>query len=240
MSGRELVQARREAEPPREPFNGGRLFDLLIGLVAVVAVGSLAYFGYTGWLAPRFAHPGPPATRQVAVVTPAVVWTDADMARCKARARAAAESPEMGDTVIVDRAVTEGFAGMATLVECRITTKIARFCDPGEKAVLVDMVNDYLGRIDLLRLGMGAQGAPMAIMGGTFGGEMAAGRDIYNMEKDATFSVMETYHKKVATGLRTLGKRGVVTAADFGSFAGVPKTISDIFEGVTVSDQLCA
>ena len=102
------------------------------------------------------------------------------------------------------------------------------------------MVNDYLGRTDLLRLGMGVQGAPMAIMGGAFGGEMAAGRDIYDMEKDATFSVMETYHKRVAAGLRALGRRGVVTAADFGSFAGVPKSISEIFDGVTVSDQLCA
>ena len=51
---------------------------------------------------------------------------------------------------------------------------------------------------------------------------------------------MATYHKKVAAGLRTLGRRGVVRADDFGGFAGVPKSISDIFDGVTVSDQLCA
>ena len=182
MSGRELVRSRRDAEPPREP-GGGRLFDLLIGLVAVVAIGSLAYFGYTNWLAPRFAQPRAAATKLVASVTPEVVWTDADMSRCKAKAQAAAETPEMGDAVLVDRTVTEGFAGMATLIECRLTTKISRFCDPKEKAALVDMVNDYLGRIDLLTLGLGAQGAPMAIMGGAFGGEMAAGRDIYDMKR---------------------------------------------------------
>lgn len=240
MSGRELVQARRDAEPPRGPRDGGRVLDVLIGLVAVVAIGSLAYFGYTHWLAPRFPQPRPAASKLVAAAAPEVVWTDADTARCKAKARAAADSPEMGDAVLVERTVTEGFAGMATLVECRITTKIARFCDPQEKAALVAMVNDYLGRIDLLRLGMGAQGAPMALLGGTFGGEIAAGRDIYNMEKDATFSVMDIYHKKVAAGLRALGKRGVVSASDFGSFAGVPAPIKDIFEGVTASDQLCA
>lgn len=153
---------------------------------------------------------------------------------------AAADNPEIRDAVIVDRTFTEGFAGMATLLECRITTKVARFCNPSEKAALVEMVNDYLGRVDLLRLGMGAQGAPMAILGGAFGGEIAAGRDIYDMEKDATFSVMDTYHKKVAAGLRALGRRGVVSAADFGGFAGVPATITEIFKDVTVSDQLCA
>lgn len=240
MSGRELVQARRDAEPPRGPRDGGRILDMLLGLVAVVAVGSLAYFGYTHWLAPRSPQPQYAPPKLVAAATPAVIWTDADMARCKAKAQAAADSPEMGDAVLVERTVTEGFAGMATLVECRITTKIARFCDPKEKAALVAMVNDYLGRIDLLRFGMGAQGAPMALLGGAFGGEIAAGRDVYDMEKDATFSVMETYHKRVAAGLRALGKRGVVTAGDFGSFAGVPAAITSIFEGVTVSDQLCA
>lgn len=240
MSGRDLVQARRDADPPRQPGAGSRFFDMLIGLVAVVAIGSVAYFGYVNWLAPRFSQPRPVPAKLVAAATPQMAWTDADMSRCQAKARAAAESPEMGDAVLVDRTVTEGFAGMATLVECRITTKMARFCDPAEKAALVEMVNDYLGRIDLLKLGLGAQGAPMAIMGGAFGGEMAAGRDIYDMEKDATLSVMDTYQKKVASALRTLGKRGVVSATDFGGFAGTPATITDIFKNVSVTDQLCA
>lgn len=240
MSGRELVQARRDGDPPRQPRDAGRIFDLLIGLVAVVAVGSLVYFGYTTWLAPRFPQPRSAVAKLVASVTPEMAWTDSDLSRCKAKARAAAESPETGDAVMVDRTITEGFAGMATLVECRLTTKIGRFCDPKERAALVETVNDYLGRVDLLKLGLGAQGAPMAIMGGAFGGEMAAGRDVYDMEKDATLSVMETYHKKVAAALRTLGKRGVVSAADFGGFAGTPATITDIFKNVTVTDELCA
>jgi hypothetical protein len=239
MSGRELVQSRRDGDPPRQPRDIGRIFDALIGLVAVVAIGSLAYFGYTTWLAPRFSPQRPAQAKLVAAVTPEVSWTDADMSRCKARARAAAESPETGDAVLVERTVTEGFAGMATLVECRLTTKIARFCDPKEKSALVEMVNDYLGRVDLLKLGLGAQGAPMAIMGGAFGGEMAAGRDIYDAEKDATLSVMETYHNKVASALRTLGKRGVVSAADFGGFAGTPATITDIFKNLSITNQLC-
>lgn len=238
MSGRELVRERRDAEPPREP-GSGRLFDWMIRLAVVVAIGSLGYFGYTRLVNPKFLQPGPMASKLVATAKPDVVWTDADMARCKARALAAAEAPETGDAVLVERTVTEGFAGMATMVECRLSTKVARFCNPTEKAAMVEMVNDYLGRIDLLKLGMGAQGAPMAILGGAFGGEIAAGRDVYNMEKDATFAVMDTYHKRVAASLRALGKHGVVTAGDFGSFTGVPAPIAEIFKDVTVSDQLC-
>ena len=130
---------------------------------------------------------------------------------------------------------------MATMIECRLSTKSARFCDPKEKAALVAMINDYLGRVDLIRLGLGVQGAPMAVLGEMFGGEVQAGSGIYNIEKDGTFAVMKVYHDRIAAALRKLARDGIVSATDFAGFmgTGVPKTISEVFKDVTPERQVC-
>lgn len=87
MSGRDLVRARRDSEPPRDPADGSRLFDLIIVLVAVAAIGSLGYFAYTKWFAPHGPQSTAPATKLVAAARPEIAWTDADTSRCKSKAR---------------------------------------------------------------------------------------------------------------------------------------------------------
>ena len=243
MSGRDLVRGARSLEAPAyKQVQRNGLVDLLIGAVAVVAVGAFAYFGYGAWFAPRTPPPPPAAKVELASVAPADAWTDKDTARCNAAARAAADAPLPSEMMLANTTIAEGFAAMATRLECRITTKIARFCDPREKAALVATIDDYLGRVDVIRLGLGVEGAPMAVLGGAFGGEIAAGSEMYNMEKDATFTLMDFYHAKVAAGLKALGRRGIVAASDFGGFMGmgVPLTISEIFKGVSADHPICA
>jgi hypothetical protein len=255
MSGRDLVRDLRSIEtPPPKQSARGVVVDVLIGAIAVLAVASFGYFGYAAWLAPHAAAPravaavaGPepqpiPKAPKPAPASADAGWTEADASRCQAAARAAAENPEVPpEAMLAQRSVTEGFAGLATRVECQITTKVARFCAPEGKAQLVAMVQDYLDRRDLVILGMGVQGAPMAIAGEMFGGEMAAGRDIYNIEKEGTFALMRVYHTRVAAALQSLVRDGVVTQADFGSFMGmgVPSSIKDILKGVKAEQNIC-
>ncbi|MDB5542205.1 MAG: hypothetical protein JWQ89_3932 [Devosia sp.] len=244
MSGRDLVRGLR-SEAATAPTKAQRSngVDLLITAFAMIAVGSLAYFGYATWFAPRSPQPqAAPPTQTAAAADRDMVWTAEDSSRCKAVARAAVDDPMPDEAMLANRSVTEGFAGMATLLECRITTKVARFCDPEEKAALVAMIGDYLGRIDLIDLGLGVQGAPMAVLGEVFGGEISAGSEVYNMQKDATFAFMKVYHEKVAAGLRALAREGIVAPSDFASFMGmgVPTAIADIFNGVSAERQLCA
>lgn len=256
MSGRDLVRDLRSIETPPPKQSSRGVVDVLIGAVAVIAVASFGYFGYATWFAPHTAAPHvvaavtgpepqpiPKAPKPAASLSSADAgWTEADVSRCKAAARAAAENPELPtDVLLTDRAATEGFAGLATRVECQITSKIRRFCAPEGKAQLVAMVQDYLDRRDLVILGMGVQGAPMAIAGEMFGGEAAAGRDIYNIEKEGTFALMRVYHTRVAEALQSLVRDGVVTQSDFGSFLGmgVPSSVKDILAGVKPEQNIC-
>lgn len=241
MSGRDLVRdVRSTAKPAAVAGQGLGMLDLLVTALAVVAVGCLAYFGYATWMAPRAPQSGPPA-QLVASIDPALSWTDADTARCRSKAVASSDDDVPADAMFANRAVTDGFGPMATMIACRIATKSLRFCDPGEKAGLVAMINDYLARVDMIRLGLGVQGAPMAVLGEMFGGEVQAGSGIYQMEKDGTFAFMQVYHARITTALQRLGRDGIASPADFAAFmgAGVPASITEMFGGVQAERQAC-
>lgn len=254
MSGRDLVRGLRSAEapPPKPPQRGGGILDFLIGAVAIVAVASFGYFGYATWLAPKpvrvavaASAPTPPAAPS-AEATPVLTeadygWTEADGERCKAEARAAAEAPLPVDAVLTQRSVTEGFASMATLVECQITTKTARFCAPEQKTKLVAAVHTYLDKMDLIVLGLGVQGAPMAIMGEAFGGEVAFGSSVYEMQEEGTLAVMRVHHKKVVDAVKALARDGIVSQSDFAAFMGmgVPTSIKEMLKGVEAERNIC-
>lgn len=254
MSGRDLVRGLRSeaAPPPKQPQRGGGVVDFLIGAVAIVAVASFGYFGYATWLAPKPAHvavaasaPTPPvapkAQPAVSVADVDTNWTNADSQRCKAAARAAAEAPLPVDAVLTQRSVTEGFASMATLVECQISSKTARFCAPEEKTKLVAAVQNYLDKMDLIVLGLGVQGAPMAIMGEAFGGEVAFGSKVYEMQEEGTLAVMRVHHKKVVDAVKALARDGVIAQADFAAFLGmgVPTAIKTMLKGVEAERNIC-
>ena len=241
MSGNKLVRAMRDGDVPLPRPARKWPVDALLSAIAVIAVGSLAYFGLSSWLAPRAPQPQAAPPAMVSTVS-TVAWTDADTTRCKALARSAADAPLPIEFALANRAVTDGFSGMATLLECRLTTKVARFCDAKERAALVAMINDYYARIDLLKLGMGIEGAPMAVLGEFFGGEVSAGSAIYEIQRDATFAYMKIHHDKILAALRALGRQGLVSASDFAAFfgMGVPRTIEAIFKDVSAERQLCA
>lgn len=241
MSGRDLVRDVRSTT--RSAAVSGQslgMFDLLVTTLAVVAVGSLAYFGFATWMAPHAPQPGPPQ-QLVATTDPDLVWTDGDTARCRNEALASGEADLPAEAMLANRAVTDGFAPMATMIACRIATKSLRFCDPKQKAGLVAMINDYLARLDMIRLGMGVQGAPMAVLGEMFGGEAQAGSGIYQIEKDGTFAFMQVYHERISSALQRLGRDGIASPTDFATFigSGVPASITDMFAGVVPERQAC-
>ena len=243
MSGRDLVRdVRNAATPPSNPRQRGGIVDFVVTALAVIAVGSLAYFGYASWFAPHSPQPQAAPPVQVASIDPVTAWTDADTSHCRASARTSSVNEVPSEAVFANRAVTEGFGPMATMIACRIATKSIRFCDPKEKAALIAMISDYLGRVDLIRLGLGVQGAPMAVLGEMFGGEISAGDAVYSMEKEGTFAFMKVYHDKIAAALRRLGRDGILSASDFATFmgTGVPQSITEIFDGVEAERHVCA
>jgi len=234
---------RSGAQPaPRVPRSFGAL-DVLFAVVAVIALSSLGYFGFTTFRSapPTQTAAPPPAAATVAHVA-AAEWTDADSTRCKARARAAASAPIPGETMMANPAVTEGYAGLATLVECALTTKPTRFCTAEGKAQLVSIVNDFQARGDLVVIGLGVEGAPMAIMGQFTGGEVAAGSDIHDIMRDQTLAFMDSYKAKVSAALRKLARDGIASPADFSGFMGAspPEHIVKMFGGTAATRNLCA
>jgi hypothetical protein len=244
MSGQDLIDEMR-SDPKRAPkaANGLRAMDMLLVIVAVAAVGSLGYFALTRWVG---GPPQGPAPVQASVSSPAprveVAWTETDNNKCRARAGAEAEHPAVPDmAMMANRVVAEGIAGLATMVECKLVTKTTRFCDPEQRKALVATVNDYLTRVDIVIAGLGIQGAPMKIMGGLFGGEMKAGNDIYQLERESTVAVMKGYDDRVVTAFRKLARDGLVAPTDFAGFmGGVPENITRMFGDVTAARDVCA
>jgi hypothetical protein len=242
MSGRNLVDEMRSgARPMTDKPARSNLFDIVAAIGAVIAIGALAYVGYGVWFSPK--APRPPV--QVAVAstpTAPVAWTEADEKACNAKGRAAAENPDTGTYLITNRSVSEGVAGLATRVECQLTSKPKRFCGAEGNAQLVAIVNDYINRMGLVRVGLAAQGAPMALLGGPLGGEVAAGDAVYQSMRSDTLDYMKQYDDRIAKVIRSLGSSGLVKADDFRPFpfAGVPKSIEDLFAGVVVASNLCA
>src|SRR5688572_28970357 len=242
MSGRDLVSEMRSgSKPPRAPMQLGGFVDFLAIAIAAIAVASLGYYGVVTWLAPGGPQPAP--TTAVAQLSQPTIepWTDADTSICQARARKAADEPVPDDLVLAQRSVTEGFSGMTAMIACRMTIKSARFCDPKEKEKLVAMVNDYLARIDLITVGLGVQGAPMAVMGAVMGGEAAAGSSIYEMQREGTMKFMALHDEKIVMALQSLARDGIVAPADFAAFMGmgVPKSVTRMFGGVEAERHVC-
>lgn len=221
----------------------GALFDIGLGLVAVIAVAGLGGVGFKVWS--RGAGPPPPAQVQVAALAPtqnaAAVWEKADTDACTARARAAPSHPDTGNLQITNRSISEGVAGLSTLVECQLTRKVARFCGAEGNAKLVAIVNDYLGRVDMVNFGVGLQGAPMAVAGAMFGGEPAAGDAMYKDMAEDTRTFMKSYSARVLKAVRALGQNGVVKADDFKPFpfGSVPEQITQMFAGVQQTRNIC-
>jgi hypothetical protein len=242
MSGRDLIDEMRSgARPLASQQQRGGLFDIVATIAAVVAVGALAFFAYGAWFSDK--APRPPV-QLAATPTPAVIpvhWTEADDAACAARGRAAANDPDTGSYMITNDSIAEGMAFLGTKVECQLTSKITHFCGGDGNAELVAIVNDYMGRIDLIRLGLAAQGAPMAIAGGMFGGEAAAGDGIYDSMKADTLAYMKGYDARIVASIRSLATKGVVKADDFKPFpfAGVPSRIEAIFAGAAATSNIC-
>lgn len=244
MSGREIVDEMRSsgrigAAPP-----GRRgAFDLVLIGVVVLALASVAYFGAVTWFGhgvPPAETPGP-ATAQPWQVKSAVVWTEQDSARCSAKARAAASENLPDEVAFANPAVTRGFARLATDIDCHLATKTERFCDPEQKALLIAAINDYLGRVDIVQLGLGLQGAPIALMGGLFGGEMAGGSAVYDNQHKETLTFMAIYHNRIAADLQRLARDGLVGPADFGGLlGGVPKNITAMFGTAVAQRNVCA
>jgi len=232
MSGRDLVEAQR-ARPATS--HGLRGLDFGLGLLALVAVAGLAWFGVGQYLV------RPPAA-VTAIALAGSPWTEADEDSCRAAARSAARADLPADAVLANRVAAEGFAGLATLLHCRLVTKAERFCAPAERRALVAMVEDYLSRADLVAAGLAVQGAPMRIAGAVFGGEAAAGSDIYDMEREATLKAMTPYHERIVADLRALAAGGVLAAGDFAGFLGlgVPERIERMLGDTTPQADLCA
>jgi hypothetical protein len=240
MSGRDLVDEVRSGARPLADARDRGLFDLVAATAATIAIGALAYVGYGAWFSGK--PPAPPVLGAALHVPAApAAWTDADEKACIARARAAASNPDTGTYTITNRSIAEGAAGLGTKIECELTARPRRFCGAEGTAQLVAIVNDYITRMDLVRLGLAAQGAPMAIAGGMFGGEAAAGDAIYSDMKADTIAYLKAYDARIATAVRGLAAGGIVKAEDFKPFpfAGVPQRIEEIFAGVSVGQQLC-
>jgi hypothetical protein len=238
MSGDDLVNARRGSAGPAPRFG---IVDMILTLAAVAAVSCVAYFGISYWLTSGSTPPAslPPATAEAQPALAEVAWTEADAKRCKSAGIAAANAPVPGEFMLAKQSVTPGFAGLATDIECQLTRKPTRFCDREAKAGLVAMINDYLGRWDIVKLGMAVEGAPMVAMGEIFGGEISGGSDMYQLERDHTLGFMKSYHELVANGLKALGRDGIISANDFGGLLGVPAPITDVLGGITPERQLC-
>ena len=242
MSGRTVVNGIRGEMPapkPRPPLGG---IDIVLGIVALMAVGALGYFGFTTLLAPgesSAAAKSPPPSMVASADD--VAWTDDDTGRCELKAKSEAKRAKDVAPPSVNPSLAPGFAAVATLLECHIETKAARFCDQAHKAVLVAEVNDYIGRLELILAALNLQGAPMQMLGG-MSSEISLGSDIYEMQKNATLEFMLSYHNRVADGLRGLARDGLVTEADFGAFLGmgVPPMVKRMLKDVTPAANACA
>jgi hypothetical protein len=247
VSGRDLVEDLRSgAGPaPRGPRGFGPV-DILLVAVAILTVAGAGYFGYLALLGPRSPGPINPDQKPalVASATHSAVpetWTDADDSRCLAKARAEANSDGPRQVMSPNPDLAPGFAGMATLLECRLTRKVSRFCNPETKARLVAAVNDYLTRTDIIVGALGLQGAPMAIVGQFMGGEAAAGSGIYETQRDEVLDFRQIYNARVATALKALAREGLIAPSDFGGFlGGPPDNIKAMFGAAQAERNLCA
>lgn len=237
MSGRDLVDEMRSGVRPISERSPRGIFDMVIAATAIMAVGALGVVAYGAWFPAKTPRPV-----QVASAAPASSWTETDAARCDAKAIAASDNPDTGNYMITSRSISEGLAFLTTKVECLLTTKADRFCSPEGKSQLVTIVNDYFNRLDLVKLGIAAQGAPMALVGSLAGGEAAMGDAVYGSMASDTLAYMAEKDARVVAAIRKLGSGDVIDADAFRPlpFAGLPKRVEEIFADVSVTSHLCA
>lgn len=239
MSGRDLVDEMRSGvRPLPDPSRRGRLFDFALIAITVMALGALGLVGYRAW----FGNAPQMPIRTAAAATNIPAWGEADDAACEARGKTAAADPQTGDHLITNPSIATGVAFLTTRVQCQLTVKARRFCAADGKAQLVAIVTDYLNRMDMVKLGIAAQGAPMALAGSLFGGEAAAGDDIYSNMAGDTLANMAENDAPVVAAIRALAQGGVIDAEAFRPFplAGLPSRIEAIFANVTPTGSLCA
>ena len=240
MADPDFVRSMREDV---KPVRQTAVTDILLGAVALLAVAAAGYFGITWWSG-QSATPGgtsPSPTVVTASLAPGEGWTDADTRRCERQAAAVDGSKDNDDLYLANPTVADGFPYFAAVVACKITTKADRFCDPTGKSALVALVNDYMARVGLVIAALKLEGAPLTMMSGMMGGEVAAGAEVHDMMVEDTVSFMSIYHKDVADGLRALARDGVITEGDFGAFMGmgVPPMIMEMLAGVGVTGNRC-
>jgi len=244
MSGRDVVRQMRDSGALSKPARSGNVVDLILGVLATVAVGSCIYVGI-GWFnaAPPPAGTTPPTVLAAVARSDMPVWTAEDTAGCERAAGAAARERVPDEFGLANPALTEGgYARLATLAACRATRKVERLCDPQQRAEFVGVVNDYLSRRELIIAGLNLEGAPMAIMGGIMGGEVAFGSSVHDVMKDDTIGYLDIYHHRVIAALQALARRNLVTQSDFGAFfgMGVSETITEAFKDITADGSTCA
>jgi len=246
VSGRDLVEDLRSgAKPAPRAARAFGALDLMLSAVAIIAVLAAGYFSYSTWIGPHMRGPAP-GQQSVLVATahrtsPPETWTAADDSSCLAKARAEANSEGPRQVISPNPSLPPDFAGMATLLECKLTRKVSRFCAPDGRAKLVEAVNDYLTRTDIIIGALGLQGAPMAIMGQLMGGEAAAGSGIYEIQHDEVLEFMQIYNKRVGNALKALARDGLVAPSDFSSFlGGTPDNVKAMFGTTQAERNVCA
>jgi hypothetical protein len=250
MSARGLVTQMRDGGGPPPVGPRLRVTDVLLVAIVVVALGAAGYFGVGLLLRGASIPPSPIQVATISALHPGAVWTRADDDRCQARARAAASAgyeagyqvpPEGQGSMPPNPAVTEGYAGLSTMLECHLTTKPGRLCDPDEKSKIVAEVNGYLGRTDIVMAAMVVEGAPMKVMGQLMGGEPEGGSGIYDLEHESTVKFMQAWQTKIATALRKLARDGLIAPADFAGFMeGVPEPVKRLFGSAVAERKVCS
>ncbi|WP_375452090.1 hypothetical protein [uncultured Devosia sp.] len=238
MSGRDLIRARRETMVSAKPQSQWGGLDVVLIVVAIMAVGACSYVGF-GWMGS-----GPASAALIAASSDDLSWSVADEASCTAKARTTAASADASiEMTLADPAITSGgYSRIAKRVHCLATTKPMRFCDGQQRAVLVDAVMDYFHRTDLLIAGLQLQGMPINFYGNLLGGEASAGAGVYDLQMQSTFDYMKFFHDEIKADLRGLATAGLLNVGDFGVFMGMGASpmVVEILKDVKPGGRSCA
>lgn len=239
MSGREIVNAMRARGNFAKPARTIGIVDILIAGLTLVALGFCCVLAMNSLFRPRI-QALPPAS-----ITADALWTERDAARCETAAHQAGTRP---DAAIAEaaargiRSITDGgFARLATRMNCLASTKITRLCNPEQKQAFLAEMNDYVGRFDLIVLGLGAQNGMVNIAGGVLGGEAEMGAGVMDMQTEATLDYIDYYHARIANNLRQLARIELVSLDDFGGTFGIGAsgTIMAMLKDVVPTHDIC-
>jgi hypothetical protein len=245
MSGREIVNAMRARGNFAKPVRTIGILDLVVAAVTVLALGCCCFLAINTIFRPT-RPAGPAPVTVTASLDADALWTEQDAARCEASARQAATRPDSAvadDAALGIRAITDGgYAALATRMNCIASTKITRLCDPQQKEAFVAALNDYVGRFDLIVLGLGAQNGFVSLAGGMLGGEAEMGADVMDTQTQATLDYIDHYHARIVANLRQMARVELIRPEDFGAAFGIGAsgTIVGILKDVVPTHNLCA